>query len=169
MPSSLKDDTYELALDSTGTSYTKRPFVKCPNGWIPADTTNSIYPGVQDTTSGGVVYFMCQATGFKLKSNKELPSNRQVFSCIIPKTKEGESKDSPSNDQLRPMFAIINPGNSVELIRINNIMDNNFNFLQNSFGTKDSTLEYASLTLTNTDDTKYYGTWGSDEQTLITL
>lgn len=169
MPLSLKDDTYELALDSTGTSYTKRPFVKCPNGWIPADTTNSIYPGVQDTTSGGVVYFMCQATGFKLKSNKELPSNRQVFSCIIPKTKEGESKDSPSNDQLRPMFAIINPGNSVELIRINNIMDNNFNFLQNSFGTEDSTLEYASLTLTNTDDTKYYGTWGSDEQTLITL
>ena len=112
---------------------------------------------------------MCQATGFKLKSNKELPSNRQVFSCIIPKTKEGESSDSPSNDQLRPMFAIINPGNSIELIRINNIMDNNFNFLQNSFGTKDSTLEYASLTLTNTDDTKYYGTWGSDEQTLITL
>ena len=169
MPESLKDDTYELALDSTGTSYTKRPFVKCPNGWIPADTTNSIYPGVQDTSDGGVVYFMCQATGFKLKSNKELPSNRQVFSCIIPKTTEGEENDSPNNDQLRPMFAIINPGSSVELIRINNIMDGSFNFTQDSFGTKDSTLEYASLTLTNTDETKYYGTWSSDEKTLITL
>ena len=67
------------------------------------------------------------------------------------------------------MFAIINPGSSVELIRINNIMDGSFNFTQDSFGTKDSTLEYASLTLTNTDGTKYYGTWSSDEKTLITL
>jgi hypothetical protein len=30
------------------------------------------FPG---TNNSGIVYFMCQASGFKLMSNKELPSN----------------------------------------------------------------------------------------------
>lgn len=34
----------------------------------------------------GVTYFMLQATGYKLKSNKELPSPKQRFSYLLPRT-----------------------------------------------------------------------------------
>lgn len=52
-----------------------------------------------------VTYFMCQATGYKLKSNKELPSTAQMFSYVIPETNVGTSSDKPSEKQLDPMFA----------------------------------------------------------------
>ena len=72
----------------------------------PIDTEgNSKYDGF-------VNYSMCQATGYKLKSNKELPCAYQVFSKLIPKTKhtlqdDGTIKDSPSGEQLYPMFSIL--------------------------------------------------------------
>lgn len=59
-----------------------------------------------------VTYSMCQATGFKLKSNKELPSATQVFSKIIPETVNNNpgnssSSDSPSKNQLYPMYSVL--------------------------------------------------------------
>ena len=54
---------------------------------------------------GFVTYSMCQATGYKLKSNKELPSASQVFSKLIPKTKH--NPDKPNGDQLYPMYSVI--------------------------------------------------------------
>lgn len=56
---------------------------------------------------GFVTYSMCQATGYKLKSNKELPSIYQMFSRIIPKTKHGSSSDNPSGNQLYPMYSVL--------------------------------------------------------------
>lgn len=71
-----------------------------------------------------VVYFMCQATGYKLKSNKELPSINQAFSIIKPETNVVDSK--PHYSQESPMFATIKYNNTtfdISLYRIINIKD----------------------------------------------
>ena len=71
---------------------------------------------------GGVKYVMCQATGFKLKSNKELPGPNQRFSYIIPFTDVGDSSDTPSDQQLVPMFTEIRPDTyDIYLMRLVNI------------------------------------------------
>ena len=71
---------------------------------------------------GGVIYTMCQATGFKLKSNKELPGPSQRFSFIIPRTKPGDSGDTPSDEQLQPMYTEIHPDtHEAYLLRLKNI------------------------------------------------
>lgn len=94
-----------------------------------------------------VRYIMCQATGYKLKSNKELPTPRQKFSNIIPKTNPGTSSDTPSNNQLYPMFATydfdITNANNVQTIkckvkmgRITNIFNAKYKFDQSTYDTK---------------------------------
>lgn len=64
-----------------------------------------------DKYDGFVSYSMCQATGYKLKSNKELPSVAQVFSKIIPMTinddPAGKGKDGASPEQLYPMYSVL--------------------------------------------------------------
>lgn len=72
----------------------------------------------------GVIYFMLQATGNKLKSNKELPSNSQTFGYVIPKTKhESATSDKPYADQQYPMFAKIDLSQRyIVLCRISNIL-----------------------------------------------
>ena len=64
-----------------------------------------------DKYDGFVSYSMCQATGYKLKSNKELPSAAQVFSKIIPMTinddPAGKGKDDASPEQLYPMYSVL--------------------------------------------------------------
>lgn len=60
------------------------------------------------TYDGFVTYSMCQATGYKLKSNKELPAQTQLFSKIIPETKYNEDgSDKPHNNQLYPMYSVL--------------------------------------------------------------
>lgn len=56
-----------------------------------------------DSITDGVVYLMCQATGYKLASNKELPSPAQGFSKFVPKTANGKADVS----QTYPMFSVI--------------------------------------------------------------
>nr|DAN37469.1 MAG TPA: hypothetical protein [Crassvirales sp.] len=52
---------------------TKFPLSK--RGSIGEGDTKSFFPYVAvPNLTGGVTYFMCQATGYKLTSNKELPS-----------------------------------------------------------------------------------------------
>ena len=64
-----------------------------------------------DKYDGFVSYSMCQAIGYKLKSNKELPSAAQVFSKIIPMTinddPAGKGSDGPSPEQLYPMYSVL--------------------------------------------------------------
>jgi len=72
---------------------------------------------------------MCQATGFKLMSNKELPSPDQTFSQYIPKsqiTRNNENKitkSSASPEQRYPMYAVVELGSTwnVILTRLVNI------------------------------------------------
>ena len=94
---------------------------------------------------------MLQATGYKLTSNKELPSPYQEFSQVIPPTiKEGTSGNytvGPASDQKHPMFAIIDidkHGHEYEiaLIRARNILGNNSGFTQTNYGTGPIVFEY---------------------------
>ena len=60
------------------------------------------------TYDGFVTYSMCQATGYKLKSNKELPAQTQLFSKIIPQTKyKTDGTDGPHANQLYPMYSVL--------------------------------------------------------------
>ena len=67
----------------------------------PTDTSNNT------KYDGFVNYSMCQATGYKLKSNKELPCAYQVFSKLIPMTSHKDGKDTANGNQLYPMFSVI--------------------------------------------------------------
>ncbi len=76
---------------------------------------------VDPNLNNGVVYFMLQATGFKLKSNKELPSEEQIFSKIVPKTVGGKTADV---SQTYPMYAVISYSDThynLDLFRISGI------------------------------------------------
>lgn len=76
--------------------------------------------------SYGITYFMCQATGYKLTSNKELPSTNQKFGYIIPKTQHEASGDKASNDQKYPIYITIDLKDyndyDIFLLSVDNIM-----------------------------------------------
>lgn len=98
-----------------------------------------------------VTYMMCQASGYKLTSNKELPSTYQHFSRIIPATKSEDTK--ADNNQKFPMIAIIkfieseNSVNyTIELARVHNIFDNKFKFTQQVFSKNSPLFSYATIT-----------------------
>ena len=120
---------------------------------------------------------MCQATGYKLKSNKELPSANQKFSYIIPKTNNAATGDKPNIDQQYSMFTEIDLNPSVfniYLYRIKNITKTAENNKESLFGQ----LEYSEL------DCKYeymihekrdestdimYGKWVTTQQPMISV
>ena len=128
MPASLENDNITFVTDSNGkpvwngTTYgdnyqnyvnlTKFPIAN--KNWDVSNYTTGAYtPTVEETMTevpNYVTYFMLQASGFKLKSNKELPGNGQTFSLIIPKTNQAKSK--PAVTQIQPMFARIILNNS---------------------------------------------------------
>ena len=152
------------------------------------DTTSGItktakvffpYYGVSSLT-GGVVYFMCQATGYKLKSNKELPSPSQKFSYVIPKTNVTNSGDKPNANQQRPMFAEIKLDNNqytIYLYRIEDIMVGTNLFSQLSYSTAQASYKYLKgndcdipdpLPEGETEESyreknKIYGKWGTNK------
>lgn len=116
-----------------------------------------------DDLIGGVTYFMCQATGYKLTSNKELPSNYQEFSNLIPKT-NGTKAD---NAQKEPMFAIINPngsGYNIKLVKVKNIFDSGFKFSQTNYSADPVYFEYA-----NPVSGSRYCKWNTTETNIITI
>jgi hypothetical protein len=134
--------------------------------------TNVYYPvnGVSELTNG-VVYFMLQATGYKLKSNKELPSPFQTFSYVIPKTDTTGSSDSPSGNQQRPMFAKIHLDSSnykIYLCRIENILTANFKFDQLSHGTAASSYQFLEGNVDGGEGV-LYGKWDPEQKALITI
>ena len=132
---------------------------------------------------GFVNYAMCQATGYKLKSNKELPSAYQVFSKLIPKTdntyENGKFTDTVNGNQLYPMYSVLdfvhNQNGDIEAIdvklcRVAGIFkaDGKDSFTQTSYGTKTPSIQYLiEVTDNNVDvinngmtkDNYMYGAW----------
>ena len=113
----------------------------------PIDTKNNT------KYDGFVNYSMCQATGYKLKSNKELPSQYQVFSKLIPLTKIKDGADSADGNQLYPMYSILEfehdmsnniNGINVKMCRIAGIFkeDGKDSFTQTSYGKKKPSIQY---------------------------
>ena len=114
---------------------------------------------------------MCQSTGYKLTSNKELPSDNQAFSMLIPQTtttySNGSYSDKPSNEQKYPMFAIIEvvgTSYTIKLARVEGIFNSNYKFTQLLYGTEDLSLKYLIPASSNN-----FGTWQNSETALVTL
>ena len=125
---------------------------------------------------GFVTYSMCQATGYKLKSNKELPSAAQVFSKLIPQTSD---KGTGANEnQLYPMYSVLDfkeeertnesgeqemviTGLDVLMVRIHGIFktDGSDTFNQGSYGKSSLSKKYLC-----TVKDSMYGNW-KDEYT----
>lgn len=159
-----------------GTNYTKFPYTFRNDEGQPPQTSGRFYPYTYvDTTQAyddhAVIYLMCQATGYKLTSNKELPSNAQKFSQIIPQTNNQESGDKPSKEQRVPMFAVLkfNDNNiECEIVRIQNIFSGT-TFTQLTYD-KGNKMNLNYLTVSDTDA---WGNWNTSEpnveKTLITI
>lgn len=132
---------------------------------------------VDPNLKNGVTYFMLQATGYKLKSNKELPSREQIFSKIVPKTVNGATADV---SQTYPMYAVISYDNSnynIDLYRISGIKKESISgntakvteFLQTAYSTdpmysekllinkQSGAIEYTNYWLVD-NTVKYYNT-----------
>ena len=142
-------DTYGKDVYNTG----KSGIVRCCTPLEIIDNTDY---------DGFVTYSMCQATGYKLKSNKELPSQLQVFSKIIPMTNHKKSSDSPNANQLYPMYSVLEFNDdcsevSVSMNRITGIFkkDGADKFTQIDYGTKKMGKE--TLCTFEKEDCKYIG------------
>jgi hypothetical protein len=63
-------------VDSDGTNLTKTPLTNSTEAVDGSPANDYFFPITYTATTlvNPVVYFMCQATGYKLNSNKELPS-----------------------------------------------------------------------------------------------
>lgn len=171
MPETLQDDYVNFYSIGSGQNSTKFPYVKRES--IGERTDEGFYPAtVMNTLSGGVVYFMCQASGYKLTSNKELPSQNQKYSRILPKTtttySNGAYSDKASDEQKYPMFSIIELSRSsnstkyrIRLARVTNIMKK-FKFTQKNYETKAIKIQW--LKENSTDN---FGTWQDTEDYLF--
>lgn len=146
---------------------------------ITANKATLFYPAEQvPELTGGVTYFMLQATGYKLTSNKELPSDTQKFGRMIPQTTTSFNNeaftDTPAADQKYPMFAIISfngTEENIKLIRIDGIM-NKGAFTQSNYLT--SAVKFQYFKERNTDhyiesDYTPYGHWVNYEDNVLVL
>lgn len=171
MYSSLQNDDIQF-IDGEK-NLTKFPLTKRTS--VGTENSDEFFPytPVEDL-SGGIIYFMCQASGYKLTSNKELPSANQKFSQIIPQTTvssttvDGEEvkTDKAAANQKYPMFAIITQTNdnknNIKLLRVHGILGDSSGFSQINYGESNPSFQY--LTLNNTDN---YGTWTSTDSYLL--
>lgn len=139
------------------------------------DDTNYLHPRIIDNSSPdykGVVYFMCQATGYKLTSNKELPAPYQEFSRVIPKTDVTGGKETASNNQKHPMFAVVDFYSSdnitIDLVAIRGIFNSKYKFTQLDYGTEVPTLYYAGENTDANENNRFCG-WGTEVKHIITI
>lgn len=125
---------------------------------------------VDNYSDNNIIYAMCQATGFKIKSNKELPTDKQRFSMIIPKTTSTATADKPDANQQYAMYSKIyfdNDDKKLELVRFKNITSTTKLLSQTVYGTAPIVLEYMvhSYTHFNTTTqqneviTSIFGNW----------
>ena len=162
-----EEDSYSINQSvSKKANLTKFPKALCPSGYT--NGANDFIDPIKSENSlnGKVTYFMCQATGFKLKSNKELPGNQQLFSRLLPQTQA--SGDKPANSQQFPMFGILefnttssnnteSASTNIYLCRIENIMTKFGVFTQSSYEkNNDMVLSYAQSYYANMSDNQIY-------------
>lgn len=155
MESTLENDLNVNWFDQQGNNLTKLPLISSAystQGYSFTGDTDHFSPATVlsslPNNYSPVVYVMCQASGYKLTSNKELPSNYQHFSMVIPQTTEGASKDDPDSNQKHPMITITKlSGNqyTIELIRIQNILSASQTFTQQAYGKKDPLFSYGYI------------------------
>lgn len=163
MEETLENDNVTWELE--GKNLTKFPLTKredagsAPSGFYPYTPVPNL--------EGGVTYFMCQATGYKLTSNKELPSANQKFSLAVPQTSNTGGSDKASDEQKYPMFGIIELDGStydIKLARVANIFNSNFKFAQNTYSTDDMKLQYFVQVSGNN-----YGKWQDTEAVMLSI
>ena len=150
-----------------GANYTKLPYTLRDN--VGTGDSSVFYPYTYVDTTGeyddhSVIYLMCQATGYKLTSNKELPSAAQKFSQLIPKTTIDTTTgaDKPDKNQRVPMFAVLKLTDSkiiCEVARIQNIFSGT-TFTQSTYDTG-NVMHTEYITLSTTDN---YGKWNTGSQ-----
>lgn len=126
---------------------------------VNAGNSTVLYPyyGIETDNYQGcqVRYVMCQATGYKLKSNKELPTAAQRFSYIIPKTKNSNGKDSPDGHQQFAMYVkcdFNSDKKELQLIRFANITNGTTLLAQNAYSTEPIQLQYMIRQIPSTLD-----------------
>ncbi len=122
MPATLESDnvTWEDT-DNSGYNSTKIPASYVSSNTIVEVKDNIISPLVSSNSSlNHVTYLMCQATGYKVKSNKELPSASQVFAKVVA----GTASSSAQMSQLYPMYTVVELGDDIKakLVRLGNIL-----------------------------------------------
>lgn len=167
MSETLENDDVTFVSSTDGLNYSKFPLTKREAMEAPQGT---FYPYTSaPNLEGGITYFMCQATGFKLTSNKELPSANQKFSLAIPQTSvDASGADKANGNQQYPMFSITKLNGdqyTVKLCRITNILaDSNHKFTQDKYSTSAMAIQYFSQVSDNN-----YGEWGNSETTMLTL
>jgi len=157
-----------------GVNYTKLPYTYRDDQGAVGDGVFFPYTYVNTENPNdnhAVIYLMCQATGYKLTSNKELPSSAQKFSQIIPKTNNSGSSDKADSAQRIPMFAVLKLDDdkiTCEIARVQNIFKGT-TFTQLAYDTG-NVMHLNYITLKSGDD---YGNWNTDnpdvEQTLIEI
>ena len=174
MAETLENDTAEFKRDKANDSsddLSKFPLTKRDSLGEATGTCFYPYTSVPDLV-GGITYFMCQASGYKLTSNKELPSPDQKFSRIIPETKStynvdsGTFKDTASNNQKYPMLAIIDVNSgvySIKLARLTNILSS-YKFTQSLYGTGTIGWQW----LVEKEGTNY-GEWKDSENIFLSI
>lgn len=116
-------DPCQVSVSTTKQAVIKRSdYVTVDNCKVIRASADCFYWNVDPDLTTGVVYFMLQASGFKLASNKELPSREQVYSKIVPETNTTTTK--PDVSQSYPMYAVISYGSStynIDLYRVSGI------------------------------------------------
>lgn len=166
MEETLANDDNVIWIVEEGTkNLTKYPLINSSQyNFETHSDTGYVHPyTLVEGLTGGVTYFMCQATGYKLTSNKELPSNYQEFSNLIPKT-NGTKAD---NAQKEPMFAVIDPngeGYTIKLVKAKNIFDSAYKFSQTDYAKDPVYFHYA----TPVSGSRYCD-WTTTETNIITV
>ena len=128
----------------------------------------------------GVIYFMCQATGYKQTSNKELPGVSQGFSQLLPLTQydSKKDKDTASQEQQAPMFGMLkwssdNKTRQLQMCRIMGIQSGLKKPLyQDMYSSATPSLEYVNCESSSSDDTQKYlderfGVWTNTEKNIL--
>lgn len=163
------DDITWFNPDNIAINSSKTPIVNANDwntGYMPHSNDElymHLYSVDDKNSKSGVVYFMCQATGYKLTSNKELPSQFQEFSQLIPET---STDNKAHNSQRYPMFSIIDPsvsGYNIALVSLWNIMTGandkpSFTFTQSDYSKDPIKLMYADGK-ENESDKKRFCKW----------
>lgn len=153
--------TYRNAnlVNNKDVDHTKFPLTYRDNVGVTNDSS-ILYPYTYTNdayNNHAVVYFMCQATGYKLTSNKELPTAQQKFTRVLPKT--NNTTEKPHNDQKYSMFAVYELSLNdvkIKLGRIHEIFnDSAHTFTQLSYSSNDMYISYMKRDNVSND----YGEW----------